>query len=93
MKKDARGLRTFLDITDGYGTKVRVKESSAASSGPHLWIFVDHDPLMFPNGEMGSSACHLSIREAKKLAATLLKACDEHYQVVKKEKKMAAVEL
>lgn len=77
--KDNRGFLTFADFKDGYETRVRVKESSAAFE-PHIWIFVDEDEKAFTL-ERGKAGAHLTLEQAKEVADALNRAIIEHYQI------------
>lgn len=81
MKKDCRGFTTFTEFKCSYGTNVRVKESSAASSGPHIWLFLEQDNRVLTRPTLGTAAAHLTLAQAKRLAKSLLTACEKHYQL------------
>lgn len=79
---DARGFIEFDMFKCMYGTKIRVKESSAAAS-PHIWIFMDEDLDIFPDAKPGSASAHLSLEQVDRLIIALQIARTEHYQLRK----------
>lgn len=79
MKRTNRGFRIFSEFKDTYGSVVRVQESSTASAF-RCWVFCDNDPRSFKD-----PSPHLSPRQARLLAAALVKFAD--WAAPKKKKK------
>ena len=73
MKTDERGFILYEDLTDSYGARVSVKESSNAS-GHHVWIFVEGGGVDNNNG-----SAHLDINQAKSIRDALSKFIDGVY--------------
>lgn len=70
MKRTNRGLRIFSTFKDTYGSVVSVQESSAASAF-RCWVFCNND-----TGSFKDPSPHLSPRQARQLAAALVKFAD-----------------
>ncbi len=61
--KDGRGFNQYGTVTGRRGATVRVKESSIAFEGAHVWLFVENPNLT----QERSSALELSVSNAKEL--------------------------
>lgn len=66
-----RGFAQHDRIPGAYGGFVRVYESSAASA-PHVWVHVVDKAC--------GAVLHLTVENARQLAADLTDLCDNHYQ-------------
>lgn len=58
-----RGFRIYAELTDKYGSKIRVQESSLATD-TCVWIFANNDKLDEP-------APHLTVEQARQIADAL----------------------
>lgn len=78
--KDVRGFTTFDEFECTYGTRIRVKESSAASD-PHVWLFLDQNPAILTKPEPGNAAAHLNLKQVDRLIEALTAIKRDHYQL------------
>lgn len=87
-----RGFIVYDELTDTYGSRVRVQQSSSAA-GPRCWIFADHNPhehltpgdrqrlAGFDLDELAaklSPSPHLDIEQAKRVRDALDAFINEH---------------
>ena len=57
-----RGFKIYTTFHDSYGSRVRIQESSAATS-PKVWIFCEHAEI--------ARSPHLDVDQAKMVRAAL----------------------
>lgn len=66
-----RGFHDYGEsVVDSYGTTFYVRESSSAS-GPHVWVFVEENLMIFTRAEAGKASLHLDKDQAQALITRL----------------------
>lgn len=79
----SRGFKHMAFVTDSYGGRVKLYESSAADE-PHIWIRVEQSHLLTPpdpDDALVDAAAHLTFDAARELRDQLDWLIDNHYQV------------
>lgn len=77
--KTDRGFQHLPSIADGYGSSIRVYESSAATE-PYVWVKI-REELTTPRGGQTKEICaHLAMEDLVKLGEQIEWMKQHHYQ-------------
>lgn len=75
-----RGFKFLPPVTDNYGARVKVYESSSAEH-PHIWLKAESpENPNFPGENINEAYLHLTVEKATELAEQLLYLVENHYQ-------------